>query len=771
MASLSKVKVSTIKNKEYHDLSCSYDGTSNFGAVFPSFARELMPKGKFSVSVGSKILNAPMPVPTMGEMYINHKHVFVPYVDVCPQYQSFLTAQPYTIPGGDSYVPTQLPKLDLPMLAQYILSYFADFTIYIKKGVLDDPTYDEKTEYEPFLFKRGYNQDDLDDAKDIFNAIWYPESGSNYFYGKSILASDNNNAKVDLVDFSDALNLMPLAPITRDGYVRSNTSICGQWLAGDFAFCGDREMSTSGAFWKYNGSTPIDGIDISTGGEWRPSQGYVDITTADVVSLFGPTSGLTSYAIAFRLRSTGKRLFSILLGLNYQFTPNLAGLVDDVNWLKLLAFYKSWFNIYRPKRQMSFTQTNCYKLIKLMELPDAESEIYSSPYVFADLVKEFIWDLALDPYYYLKQDYYGMSVLTPNEDYAEDVSSLPSHIEDVAPNASNDGVINFGNTANVGTASVSITEDFAYSPAVMKIAMGILKHVNKNTIIGKDIAAFIKAHFGISLDTSHDLDKVYLIGEVSENIDVSPVMSMAGTDTDELGAYAGRGYGESKEGNEFVFENNNDTHGVWITLTCVIPKSGYSQGIHRENRSLKRLDFPQSDFDALGYEVLARDEVSADYPVCTLRFNPHTYANFDRKTAFGFVPRQSAFKFGQNVVAGELALRSGKSQFSGYHLNRIIPYERTAYTSLYDAEGNVKVFSTINAPNYVPNVVHDEFRKIDPTDRLGNFNRVFYEESVNDDHFIVHFGFKVDAWLPLLSLSDSFDTYQDNTDSIKMVHS
>lgn len=775
MVAIPKTKVSTIKNKEFHNLSSSYNGTTNFGVVFPSFAREMMPKAKFKMSVSSKILNAPMPVPTFGDMYLLHKHVFVPYVDICPQYYSFLTQQSYTIPGGTSYVPTHLPYCDLPLIAQWCLSYFADFTVYRRVKQLNTPHFDGVSPYEPILFERGYNQEDLQTMKDVFSKIWKPKVNS-YFYGKIMNGSGgtvdsvNPSKRAKGNSFDDAFNMMPLAPALRDGFDRSSHSLCGRWLAGQFAFNGDRTMSLYSDYWKFNGTSVIPGVDISVGGKWNPSEGYVDILTADYVSMFGPVNDpQEDYLIAFKLRSSGKHFFNTLLGLGYQFTPNLEDLVEPDNWLKILAFYKSWFNIYRPKRQMSFTSTYCYKFIKELELEDAVSVIYPGDYQLSTNLKEFLWDLATEPYYYLPQDYFGMSTLQPNADYTESVNSINTHVSDILPETNSDEIVQFGSSS--GSSTVSIQNNSSYSPAVMKIALGLLKHVNKNTIVGKSIADYIKVHFGISLDTSHDLDKVYVIGDVSEDIDISPVMSMAQTDGDDLGAYAGRGYGESSKENEFEFENNTNTHGVWLTLSCVIPKSGYYQGILRENRSLTPFDFPQSDLDALGYEVLSRSEVSSDYPVCTARFNPHTYSDFDRKKGFGFVPRQSFIKVGRNVVAGEMALRSGVAQFDGYHLNRKIPYENVAYASLYDDKGNFKVVSEFYAPRYIPNVVHDEFRRIDPTDRLGNYNRIFYSESVNDDHFIVGFKFKVDAWMPLLSLSDSFDTEQPNTDDVKIVHS
>ena len=135
MSIIPKISLSTVKKNERHILTSKSHTTANFGFVQPTFCRELMPKGKFEVGVTTRVLNAPMPVPTYGDIRLIHKHVFVPYVDICPQYESFLAGQSYTPGSGVSYVPNELPKFKSVLIAQYILGRYADWTYYLRNDL------------------------------------------------------------------------------------------------------------------------------------------------------------------------------------------------------------------------------------------------------------------------------------------------------------------------------------------------------------------------------------------------------------------------------------------------------------------------------------------------------------------------------------------------------------------------------------------------------------------------------------------------------------
>ena len=73
-----KIKISSRKQRERSSLNGRIETTTNFGVVFPSFAREMIPNSKFVVKTHSTVFNAPMPVPTFGDIKLINKHVFVP---------------------------------------------------------------------------------------------------------------------------------------------------------------------------------------------------------------------------------------------------------------------------------------------------------------------------------------------------------------------------------------------------------------------------------------------------------------------------------------------------------------------------------------------------------------------------------------------------------------------------------------------------------------------------------------------------------------------
>lgn len=791
MLSVPKVKMSSGRKREYHDLSCNSNTTANFGFVQPTFCREILPNGKFKVSVATQVLNVPMPVPTNADISLKHKHVFVPYVDVCPQFEAFLAAQSYRPGYGTPYVPNSLPKFDSVLICQYVLGRFADWTVHMRNTDYVPPVDPDESagsakktrtdyvegdpqpsyEYTPILMDgTEKDSDKLNWIKDVYNMLFHPTT-----FGEGNYADDTYvyGRKIDSAMYlPNALRIMPSAELFTGSYSRGTNEdrTWGNWLLGGWQYIGDNTVATSNSNFDYQDydSRP-NGLFVG-----NPSNDYVSLEGADFISKFGPTEGAGDYVIAFRLRPGAKMYRSILLGLGYQFTPNLFGKVDDCNWLKLFAYYKAWFNLYRPKRELSFTTTTCYNLIKLCELATAEDVMYpdhatTKMQLHVDVCK-FIESLCFGCMYYLKQDYFGMSVLTPNANYMADDGALrvnESGLEGLS--------YDYSSYVSIPGSDNGPVQLEPYSSNISALGMGmalkILKYVNKNTVVGRSIHDYIKAHFGVSLDSSHDLDTVYEIGEVNVPIRIVPVTSTADTDTDHLGSYAARGYGQSGD-NTFSFENNRKTHGVWLTLSCIVPNSGYYQGILRENMALTRYEFPTSECDALGYDTLLRSEVSADYPVQVSEFNQPNDNDFNLKKAFGFNPRYSANKVGRDIVSGDLSLRGYRNDYEGYQIERMFPYESRLPYWINNAQGKVNMYSRLAKPLFIPTVVFDNFRRIDPTDKYGNYNRMFYSTSVLDDHFIILSHYKVDAWLPLKSLSDSFDTITDEDGKvIKMTHS
>lgn len=735
MSTIPKIKLSSSRKREKVDLQTVTQTTTNFGYVSPVWCREMMPNSKFTVSVGSKVYLQPMPKPTFGQVYMDIKHVFVPYRDVCPQFDSFLASQPYTPAMGSSYVPQSLPYWNFGTIAQTVLARYADWTAY-------KVDYAQGTINPKYTRISIYNQSasEVQDVKDVWQMINVP-AATNKIWGA--VPSTNPSPLADKAYMPSYGNAIRSLADDSEGVM----------LLGDyFVSCDNATPYNDSNFAIEDPATGIGYIKKT------PSDMYVSIGGADFLSVFN-VNGSREYLIAFKLKPFGKRLRNILLGLGYSFNPHS---LMEFSPNKLLAFYKAWFALYRPQREFSFTMTNCYALVKTLQDPNNINLLSSR-----QEIQLFLLDLARDCYAYLPQDYFGMSVRVPGQNFQGASDSIFSQSNSFVTSGSqqvnnqNSEVLirNSGYQTQVSIGSSSGPQ----IPAVQSLAEKVLRYVNKNTIVGRNIHDFIKAHFGVSIDDSHDLDSVYLIGSSNVAINISDIFSSTSTNDAYLGQYGGLGQGQETANEKFYFENK-DNFGIWLSMACVMPKSGYCQGYLRENRHLKKLEFFTPEFDAAGYQVLERGEISSDYPVSLPDYSVRSNIELDK--AFGFVPRYSEYKVAKNIVSGDLSLRSYRNNMSCYTLERLIPYES-------DRVREVDTVKTVvpGAPKFVPTIVFDDFRRIDPTDTLGNYNRIFFEMDNKEDKFIVSQIFVVDAEIPAMSLSESFDTFDNDGKVVEIKHS
>lgn len=389
----------------------------------------------------------------------------------------------------------------------------------------------------------------------------------------------------------------------------------------------------------------------------------------------------------------------------------------------------------------------------------------------------FLDDLAHDCYYYLPMDYFSMATTSPqqmNSDLSYTISSpisagIDGHASQYSyPGRNHDTAVFGDNTNGLPTSYQS-----PMSPLVMRMAMRLLTWANKNTVIGRSVREWLKVHYGISGTDALDSNGVVRIGASRVNLQISDVMSTAETSEATLGEYAGKGIGF---GGSESFDYTAKYFGCWITLSVIVPESGYFQGYLAENCHGTRYQFFQPEFDALGYQVLERGELIDDYNCDGESWNPRS--GFDRSAAFGFVPRYSEYKVGRNIVNGDLSLPGMYGSMSPYTLDRRLPAGAVSFEKIYAAVDSstgkitaVNIRPVVAAPGFVPSVVYDNFRRIDPTDHLGQYNRIFTYQRNDVDHFIINLSFDVEAYAPMKSLSSSFDATQADDKEIDVTHS
>lgn len=740
------------KKREKISLDFDNSTTANIGSIQPTMCRELVPDSKITVKVSSLVRLSSMSVPTFGRMSLRHYHAFVPMTDLWEPFNAMMSGQHFSSYGqanvpSYNFIPTRIPSVSLGLLAFKFISEYSDISIApytnIEKPYTITTT---NVDYEGTVYEFGEDADYTDEASAIRAAqaadIARIQTAWNLLRTSGLFGwSASNGWKM----WSDGV---------RGGFLNDER---GQVLLGSFA--ASLKNADTTLIMNYINSQSAN-VDFS-------NKGVINIEGADLISQFG--SGENQYYVLFKFKAPLKRLRTIFIGLGYQFNPYLN---EQFSILPFLAYYKAWFSLFSPVREKSFVDTSCYKLIKLLSQRNGSS-IDLSANLGSNYV-DFFRDLMDECYYYLPMDYYSMAVLAPQVSNQENNITLNA----VAGSGVAGQVMQYGSNnhdISVRPSSVAMDTAGATYPLVQRLASRLLTFANKNTVIGRNIREYLKVHFGIDDATSIDTEGVFRVGASRTNINISDVMSTAETDQAFLGEYAGKGigYGDSET---FDFSTNN--FGYFITLTAVVPESGYYQGYLRENRHLTRFDFFNPEFDALGYQVLERGEIMADWTAddgvsSVSDWNPNPTSSATNKYsytgAFGFVPRYSEYKVGRNIVNGDISLQGLAPSMSPYSLDRRFStrqFTEGVYNPISGKERQV-----IKHPDWYPSVVYDGFRRIDPTDHLGQYNRIFNYGENDLDHFIIHNIFNVSVYAPMKSLSTSFDTIGQDENTIDVTHS
>lgn len=723
-----KINIGKPRGRDKLDLSFDCSTTANMGHIQPIMCREMVPNETFKVKVNSLVRLASMPLPTFGRMSMRIHHCYVPYHDLWEPFDCMLSGQHYSPVGATKFIPTAVPYFTMASITKHLIMNYSDITIcksesdYIGEPLTVTMTNVSNITKQTFDTVLEAQQSDVAEINKAWTTIKtsstvkFGTSGySPFLYGAGSLADDDYGV----------LNL-------------------GNFIA---------RVS-------YNST-----LEIGPGndqGNVYPNNGgeALSVEGADLITRCYDNTG--TYYLLFKFKPILKRFRTVMIGCGYQFSPynNV-----ELSPLKLMAYYRAWFELFRPKREMSFTDTSLYDLIMLMRTKNGSGLDGQTEW------QQFLFSMIRDCYYYLPMDYFSMATTSPQMQPTESNFAIQTPLGGVGSDGheyKNNAEVTLYNGDSASTQSASdirILNGNENNPLVMKMAMRLLTFANKNTVIGRSVRNWLKVHYGITSD--YDSDGLYRIGSSRVNINVSDVMSTAESQDGFLGEYAGRGigYGDSEK-----FDYTAKEFGCWISLMVIVPESGYYQGYLAENRHLNRYQFFMPEFDALGHQVVERGEIMDDYSCDSLQWQPYSETNtngFKRKAAFGFVPRYSEYKVGRNIVNGDFSLVGLINSMAPYTLDRRISGGLVMPGLTYN-DGSVKG-TAIMPPNFIPTVVYDNFRRIDPSDHLGQYNRIFNYTRNDIDHFLIHNVIEVTAIAPMKSLRSSFDTVQQGDDVIDVV--
>ena len=483
-------------------------------------------------------------------------------------------------------------------------------------------------------------------------------------------------------------------------------------------------------------------------------ENYVSFDGADYIIQLD-----TSHFACFRYTQAMRNLRSIFIGLGYGLDIENG---RTVSILPLLCFYKAYFDTYAPKREVSWTDTYCYGLIKFIE--DNYKVIFTATGPNFEKFYNFL-NILRDCYYVSPDDFVSVHRRQP-------VNSDAVRTVDVIDSSSTSQLID-----------VPTPNPDALDSTILTAIKRLSRYVNKDSVIGTKMTDWLRVHFGADVANSLYKD-VYQVGTFDFPLNVKDIFATADTavtvgankgDGEFLGAYAGLGLGDGQSHVKFHAPHA----GYFFILATIVPVSGYNQGDQPDLYLIDNNTIPNPDFDALGYELSPMSMFVDHNSVCIPGTSIKPFAN----EAFGYVPRYSSLKVRRNIANGDISRRGTYDSLSPYHLDRNIT---TSVVNATKKDITDKVQFDLSTTTHLPPSASVEWRYLCKYPFLGNFNRIFhnsgnepqpeYTDSQQDffaapvdDNFIVQSLFEVTVTDFLKPLSESWDTIDENDTATKDV--
>lgn len=723
------------RKREFFNLSCDNTSSFGFGEVQPTYVHPMLADSKMVMDSESLIRLAPMNVPTFGRLSLKTYSQFVPMVDIFPCINELLAKTRFTY-GNSTYVPTRVPCAPLGWLSMMCLAG-ADIQIWVRTS--------QGTGSGQWLLPTvsKWNSDYEAAFKSVFGTTYY----------KSVH------------NFSSSWISNLTAP-----------AVPAKILAGD------RVIGISGIY--LTDFVPIAGTNVNRlfldANDTAPR---VEISTCDVVINHTVTYNNNTYTfgIACNLSGFGKRIRKFLIGSGYQISLNST---RSVSLLPLFASYKAYFDLFNLPQWSNYEDTYLKKLVSNLITANLSTDIcYSSTNWNAFTL--FMGDVG-SCWYTAPQEF--ISAHQQNVKNSPDSFGVSSFLS-VGQNTS----LNSPTSPNVTTHNVGETDTFKDPDARInntvhgqldsELLKRLYKWCNRNSVIGKRVADLLRAQgFQDYVDTC----KSNYIGSFDIPIRINDVVSQAdtftsGTDGKLLGEYGGRGIGYNETKKPLVYETKE--LGFWVTLAVVVPDSGYGQAIDPSILVNVKEDFYNPEFDGLGMELSPKLLVCAqeDYTVPSGELS--TQGSLD--DSFGFVPRYSRHKVINNKLNGDISLRSMRSYYPPYTLDKLIYLNEIEAGSgaVSSGVGFVRNYNVNNfGPAQLP-IAGNVWRYPTRYGWLGNLHRIFADVGVNDknptyfnygifaevsnpsnDNFITQTVFNVRYYAPMLKIEDSYETNEEGNE-------
>lgn len=782
-----------------HD--CSY--TTQFAKVTPSFCKLMLPNSSLRGSINTEVRVMPMPLPPHGVVKLHRYGQFVPIRDIWKPFPEFLSGTVYSS-AGRQFIPSSMPyiltfsplpkwtvttssaKLDMTgqtgkrVNGVNVLSllfgrrgcFWAAYPIAATSSLEGSETYNNVTLKTQKLASGQPTLENLIPFKDKEYSRGYEMNVTQVNMETDYISTSMVNSLLgfnEIVDNSSTLdNVQPngLSPAGRCNTFDECQKVGLNPLTCDYKFVVKVPHAKN--------SKPVNTTTTSQN-VYTSNNQVISYSASD-----GFDGNLyINVLICVKLTEQGRELKKVLDVLGCSPSPSQVDV--PFNLLSLISFYKAWFDIFSPQRNISWRGTFVYRLCDWMQeynlIPgewvtfDSTNQKYST---FKDFVNLLSWLFThcSESFPSVDSDYFSASI-------SQFDSS--STTEENTPNYKNisfdEGVINAGSekgSSYVGTPSSasgvgragdapvisfsSTSDKNSLTWNAVRLLRGLTKYINANSILGQSVNKFISAHFGGI--AGEDLSSTFAGSKIID-VKLGDVIQTATTTEAHAGEFAGVGYGAG----EFKISYKTKEAGYFFVLDSIIPQANYVQGADYDSMITKQLEFPTPEFDAIGYDSIKRGEIyHTNTSFHTTLAGNDLYGN----KVFGYIPRYTGHKIKKSVLTGDFVLPGTRELYAGFTLDNIISSDVETTSS----DGTMLTITNVKPSDFTAG---EDWRYVGKYKYRNNYDRIFYNPSdptanstgaafansgniPRGDDFLVFNDISIKYNMPLLSIGNSFDT-------------
>lgn len=696
-----KINVGSSKlKKSYFPIPLDSSTSSNFGECIPTFCHEVVADSHVNIDMRQGVRFAPLSLPTFGKAYLHSYAYYHKFVDLWAPYNDFLAQTPFTNSSGSSYIPLKVPSVPLSLLWMICCTHCTwslwKLTASTVTSPADAPLQIGSYQLQPLTI--GY-----DDGVALNNGL-----------------------------------VRTLAQVSRcgEGYLpygtRKTNFIYSLAQSAPSQFISSSED---------NAVTPAGSdfmIRISNGSLFQRSSGSLNFNPYSL-------SPASDTVICLKLNNSGKLLRKIFLGLGYQ----LKLVSNEVSFLPVFAFYKSYFQTFAPKRFVKFEQTYFGRLMThLVNTGESVMDTFTKHWTDDPGYLPGLIDDLLTCFYTEDTDYYSSQIIGLVNDYAGDL--MQPYVA-----TSEDGSVNFdficSNVVKNAPPAIDFGESSGGSGVVQhtqsqqNVLSRLTNFVNRRSVLGGKIADLLESVFGIPTKDVLKDDNPY-VGSSIIDVDFSDVFSTAETAEGSLGEYAGKAIGA---GDADKLDVKCSSPGLVLVFQTVIPRTQKVQGVNPNLFHIVPSDYYNPSFD--GITLLPTNKLSlycVDSPMESLS---NVFSSFGNQAVFAEYKNRT-----QGILNGDLSLLSTKSTYDSFTMDQVL----ANYVSQEDVDVSTvpgTIIATVTAPKTENLTAGTMWRFIGRWLWLGNFDRIF----VNTRQFFDLFGSQDFTW-------DSRDVH--TTDDNLVIH-